>query len=89
MPDAGVLGEGVAQLMGQHQDLATVVGFVGENVGEHGACGRPLGHPAVADELGDAAIGVGRESIREHPLALRGTFLESGGGLLFGAAMWI
>jgi hypothetical protein len=89
VPEAGVFGEGVAQLVGEHQDLAAVVGFVGEDVGEHGAGGGPGGHPAVADELGDAAIRVGGESIREHALALGGTFLESSGGLLLGAAMGI
>ena len=66
-----------------------MVGFVGEDVGEHGAGGGPGWHPAIANEFGDPAIRVGGESIREHALALRGAFLESGGGLLLGAAMGI
>jgi hypothetical protein len=48
----------VAELVGEHRDLAAVVGFVGQHVAEHargqlGACG-PWFCPAVAHELGDA-----------------------------------
>ena len=75
--------------MGLHEDLAAVMGFVGEDVGEHGPSGGPFGHPAVADELGDAAVWIVGESIREHALALCGAFLERGGGLLLGAAVGI
>jgi hypothetical protein len=89
VPEAGVIGQAVAELVGQHQDLAAVVGFVGEHVGKHSAGGGPVGHPAISNEFGDPAIRVGGESIREHALALRGAFLESGGGLLLGAAMGI
>jgi len=66
-----------------------MVGFVGEHVREHGASGGPGGHPTVAREFGDAAIGKGRESIRQHAQALRGAFPVRGSSLLDGAAVGI
>lgn len=90
LPDVGRLVEdGVAELVGEHLNLASMVGFVGEHVGEHGASGGPGGHPTVAKEFRNAAIGSSGESIRQHAEGLRGAFLECGGSLLFGAAVGI
>jgi hypothetical protein len=90
LPDAGGFVEhGVAELVGQHHNLAAMVGFVREHVGEHGASGGPGGHPTVAGELCNAAIRRCRESIRQHAQALRGAFAVSGSSLLDGAAVGV
>jgi hypothetical protein len=52
LPDAGSFVEdAVAELVGQHQNLAAMVGLVREHVSEHGASGGPRGHPTVTKEL--------------------------------------
>jgi hypothetical protein len=90
LPDVGSFVEdAVAELAGEHENLAAMVGFVGEHVGEHGAAGGPSGHPTVAEEFRDAAMRSGGESIRQHAEALRGAFLVRGGSLLLGAAVGI
>lgn len=81
--------DAMAQLVGQHEDLAAVVGFVREHVGEHGGAGGPGLRPTAAGEFLDAAIGVCGESVGEHEQALRGAFFVGGGGFLDGAAVGI
>ena len=42
LPDAsGFVKDGIAELVGQQQNLAAMVSFVREHVGEHGAAGGP------------------------------------------------
>ncbi len=90
LPDAGgFVEEAAAELVGQHQNLAAMMGLVREHVGKHGASGGPRWHPTVAREFRDAAIRSGRQGIRQHAQALRSAFLVRGGGLLHGAAAGI
>src|SRR6266571_7712769 len=57
LPDAGSFVEdGVAELVGQHQNLTAMMRLVREHVSEHGASGGPRWHPTVAGEFRDAAI---------------------------------
>jgi hypothetical protein len=90
-PDAtgGLVGEPIAELMGEHEDLSAVMSFMGKHIAEHGGAGGPGGNDFVAGELGDAAIGLRAERVCEHEEALRGTLFEGGGGLFFGAAMGV
>jgi hypothetical protein len=90
-PDAGPGGDGeaVPELVGEHGDLAAVMGFVGEHVSEHGAAGRPSGRPGTAREFCDAAGGGVGERIGEHVQALRCGLFVSGGSLFDGAAAGI
>jgi len=75
--------------MGEHGDLAAVMGFVGKHVSEHGGAGGPSGRPGAARKFGDAAGGRVGERVGEHAEALGGRFLVCGGGLLDGAAAGI
>jgi len=88
-PDAasGLVGETIAELVGEQEDLSAMMGFVGKHVAEHGGAGGPSGDDFVSSELGDAARGLRGECVGEHAETLLGTLLEGGGGLLFGAAM--
>ena len=52
--------------MGEHGDLAAVMGFVGEHVAEHGAAGGPDRRPGAAGEFFDAARGRVGERVSEH-----------------------
>src|SRR5437879_10260159 len=63
--------------------------LVREHVSEHGPSGGPRGHPTIARELCNPAIRSARESIRQHPQALRGAFPVRGSSLLHGAAVGI
>src|SRR5260370_42687949 len=81
--------DAVAELVGQHQNLAAMMSLVREHVGEHGPSGGPRWHPTVASELCNAAIRSGGESIRQHAQALRGASPVRGGSLLHGAAIGI
>src|SRR5260370_33472712 len=90
LPDAGSLVQDtVADLAGQHQNLAAMVGLVREHISEHGPSGGPRWHPTVARELCNLAIRSARESIRQHPQALRGAFPVRGSSLLHAAAVGI
>ena len=90
MPDAGSFVEdAVAELVGQHQNLAAMMRLVREHVSEHGPSGGPHLHPTAARELGNAAIWSGRESIRQHAQALRGAPFVRRGSLLHGASVGI
>src|SRR5260370_28789161 len=52
LPDAGSFVEdGVAKLVGKHQNLTAMMRLVREHVSEHGASGGPRWHPTVAREL--------------------------------------
>jgi hypothetical protein len=88
-PDAagGLVGETIAELVGEHENLSSVMGFVRKHVAEHGGSGRPGGDDFVSSEFGDAAIGLGGECVGEHEETLRGTLPESGGSLFLGATM--
>lgn len=87
-PDAGPGGdrEAVAELVGEHGDLAAVVSFVGKHVSEHGAAGGPSGRPSATREFCDATRGRSEERVGEHAQAERGGFFVSGGGLFDCAA---
>src|SRR5260370_21368692 len=90
LPDAGSLvQDAVADLVRQHQNLSAMVGLVREHVSEHGPSGVPRWHPTVARELCNLSLRSARESIRQHPQALRGTFPVRGPSLLHGAAVGI
>src|SRR5580704_1919185 len=90
VPDAGsIVEDAIAGLMGQHQNLAAMMRFVREHVGEHGPTGGPCLRIAVAREFCNAALWIGRESIGQHSQALRGAFPMRGGSLLHGAAVGI
>ena len=69
--------------MGQHADLAAVVGFVAEHIGEHGRARRPRAGPTVALKFLDAAVG---KSVGEHLRAERRALCQGMTGLLLGAA---
>ena len=88
-PDAtsGLVGETIAELVGEQEDLSAVMGFVGKHVAEHGSASGPGGDDFVAGEFGDAAGGLRGEGVGEHAETLRGTLLEGGGRLFLGAAM--
>jgi len=90
-PDAvgGVVGQPIAELVGEHDDLAAMMGFVREHVGKHGRTGGPGARPGAARELGDAALRAGGQRVGEHAQALRAAFLVRRGGLLDGAAAGI
>lgn len=77
----------VAELVGEHEDLATVVGFVGKHVTEHGTAGGPDRYDGVAEELCDAAIGLAREGVGEHGETGSGAFFVGSGSLLDGAVV--
>jgi hypothetical protein len=90
LPDAGSFVEDtVANLVGQHQNLAPMMRLVREHVSEHGPSGWPRWHPTIATELCNAAIRSSRESIRQHAQALRGASPVRGGSLLHGAPVGI
>ena len=73
VPDAGSFVEdAAAELVGQHQNLAAMMGFVGKHIGEHGPSRGPRLRPTAAREFCNAAIWVGGESIRQHAHALGG-----------------
>src|SRR5260370_24765540 len=90
VPDArSFVEDTVADLVGQHQNLAAMMRLVREHVSEHGPSGGPCLRPTAARELCNAAIRNGRESIRQHAQALRGASPVRGGSLLHGAAVGI
>src|ERR1700751_1598190 len=70
----------VADLVGEHQHLAAMVGFVGEHVAQHFWANGPRASPAVSDKLFDAAVG-GVEGFREHLLTADGARRQSCAGL--------
>ena len=51
--------------MREQADLAAMMVFVGEHVGNHGGAGGPWGSPTITVEFLDAAGRIG-ESFREH-----------------------
>ena len=71
--------------MGEHADLAAVVGFVGQHVTKHFKANRPGGCPAISAEFLDAA-GSSAECVRKHFGAASGAFGQCRAGLLRGAA---
>ena len=65
MPDArGGVEETITELVGEHQNLAAMMGFVREHVSEHGAAGGPRLRPTATREFLDAAVGGGGERVR-------------------------
>src|SRR5215475_13271281 len=53
-PVGGLGGQWEAQLMRQHADLATMMGFMRDHVSEHGRSRGPRTRPPVAVKLADA-----------------------------------
>ena len=69
------------ELMREHADLATVVGFVGKHVAQHFHANRPRLRPAVSVKLFDPARIIA-ECFSEHFGAASGAFGQCGAGLL-------
>lgn len=70
-----------SELMREHADLATVVGFVGKHVAQHFHANRPRLRPAVSVKLFDPARIIA-ECFSEHFGAASGAFGQCGAGLL-------
>jgi hypothetical protein len=80
-----IVSQWESDLMREHADLATVVGFVGKHVAQHFETNRPGWGVAVSAKFLDAALR-GAERFREHFGAARGAFGQRGAGLLRSAA---
>jgi len=70
--------------MGEHADLAAMVGFVRDHVAEHLKSRRPGRRPAVAAKLLNAAATVAQR-FGEHLGAASSALGQAGTGLLRGA----
>ena len=71
--------------MGDHADLAAMVGFVGQHVAEHFNADRPGRRQAVASKDFDAGLVIGLpcpEGFGKHLRAARGALGQSRAGLL-------
>jgi hypothetical protein len=79
----------IAELVGEQENLAAMVRFVGEHVGEHGGSRGPDLAPTAAREFGDAAIGRSGQRIGQHAQTLSCAFFVRGGGLLDGATVGV
>jgi hypothetical protein len=71
--------------MGQRTHLPAMMRIVRNHVGQHGCTRGPGSRPTVAAEDSDPALRP-RQSVGEHFEAARGTFNQSGPGLLLCAA---
>jgi len=76
-------------LVSERNDLAAVMRFVGEHVGEHGRAGRPIACPTPAREFRHPPVGILRQRFFEHLETARGAFAMSHGGLPLRAAKGI
>ena len=77
-----------SELVGEHADLAAMVGFVGEHVAEHLWANGPWGCPAVSAKVLDAAIDLSAaaaERFGEHFGAESGALGQCCTSLLRGA----
>ena len=91
LPDAspGFGKKAIAELMRKHNDLAAMVGFVGEHVREHGSPGGPGPCPASARELRNLSSRISGQSIGEHAETLRGALSVGGESLSYRATMGV
>src|SRR5580700_4296956 len=78
----------MTELMRQHQDLATMMRLVGENVGEHRTSGGPPTEPS-AREFFDLTVRPRGQRIREHAKTLCRASLVSCRNLLHRATTGI
>ena len=78
-------GKREAELMSEHADLSTVVGFVGKHVDEHGRAGSPRARPTIAMKVFNATPW--SESLREHLGTESSGFRESFISLQLGTAV--
>ena len=91
LPDVGGRLEwhAISQLVGEHQDLSAMVGFVAEHISEHAGSSGPNRRPAAAREFRHSPFRTVRQGVGQHPKTLRGATLVRGRGLFHGAPVRI